>query len=89
MKITIIGWQPRSHATVEIVSSWPDEMDNLLAVAKAAREADINILEQVLVEKEEVTPVHRCNKCNGVLDSAGVCHWCKMGKKPPPAQESD
>jgi len=55
--ITIIGWQPRSHATVEIVSFWPDEIDNFLAVAKAAREADVNILERVLIEMAETDTV--------------------------------
>jgi len=27
--------------------------------------------------------LHRCDVCTGILDSAGVCHWCKEGKLPP------
>jgi len=22
-------------------------------------------------------PIHKCPKCNNILDSTNVCHWCK------------
>ena len=50
-KITIIGWQARTKTLAQIVSYWPGEIDESLAIAKASREADVNVVEEVLVEK--------------------------------------
>ena len=33
--------------------------------------------------------IHRCGRCTGELDSAGVCHWCKTGRRPPPPRAED
>ncbi len=53
MKITIIGWQPRTKSVVEEITHWPDEMDKFVAIARASRKADVVIVEEVLVETGE------------------------------------
>ena len=57
-RITIIGWQPRTQAVVKEVTHWPSAVNKYIAVAKAAREADVNIIEQVLVEEVKWTTDH-------------------------------
>jgi len=51
--ITIIGWNNHMKAMKEVVSTWPDEMDAMVAVARASREADVVLVEEVLVEEGE------------------------------------
>ena len=58
-KITIIGWQPRTQAVVEEVTHWPSVVSDYLAVAKASREANVSIIEQVLVEEAEWITDHK------------------------------
>ena len=89
--ITIVGWSAKERAVVERITFWPDEMEMFTAVAKAAQVLDLMTIENVLVEEKEkkeseadkLSHSHHCKICNGELDSAGVCHWCKAGRKPP------
>lgn len=49
-KVTIIGYQLKTQTVVREVSDWPDEIDIRVAIARAAREADVVLVEGVLVE---------------------------------------
>jgi len=51
--ITIVGWSAKARAVVEEVTTWPDEMDKFLAIAKATQVTDLMNIEGVLVEEEE------------------------------------
>ena len=51
--VTIIGWNNHLKTVVEVFTTWPDEMDSFVAVARASREADVVLVERVLVEEEE------------------------------------
>ena len=51
--ITIIGWSALESAVVEEVTTWPDEIDAFLAIAKATQVTDLMNIENVLVEEGE------------------------------------
>ena len=55
--ITIIGWSALESAVVEEVTTWPDEIDAFLAIAKATQVTDLMNIENVLVE-EEIFPAN-------------------------------
>ena len=52
MKITIIGWNAKDQIEREIVSYWPEELDVNVVIARASRQADVVLVEKVLVERE-------------------------------------
>ena len=58
-KVTIIGWHSGEQEVVEEVTHWPSVVSDYLAVAKASREANVSIIEQVLVEEAEWTTDHK------------------------------
>ena len=53
MKITIIGWNAKDQIEREIVSYWPEELDVNVVIARASRQADVVLVEKVLVEREK------------------------------------
>ena len=55
--VTIIGWNNHLKTVVEVFTTWPDEMDSFVAVARASREADVVLVERVLVESAETDTV--------------------------------
>jgi len=50
--ITIVGWSAKKRVVVEEVTTWPDEMDMFLAIAKATQVTDLMNIENVLVEEK-------------------------------------
>ncbi len=47
------------------------------------KQAEIQAMQRGAEATAEAAVLHKCEKCDGVLDSAGVCQWCKAGRQPP------
>ena len=53
MKITIIGFRAGDSTSQEQVTHWPDELNEKIAIARAAREGSIALIDKILVEEKE------------------------------------